>query len=287
MNGPHEPQRGSSESPEGKLARFSASRGMAAAFGAGIGIGAVALLLVVTLAAPAPQSLSVRDMEATVNRVLASQVPGPAYSQLVYDAIVPSLVLVETDRADPDARRGARRAQGIGTAVVVSQAGDVLTALHVVAGSDSIELTFADGSTSTASVVGTQPENDIAVLRPDELPELIVPATLGNPNGLRIGSEAYVVGHPYGLVGSMSSGVISGLERTFREPGGDQVFEGLIQIDAAVNPGNSGGPLLDRAGRVTGIVTALLNPTEDKSFIGIGLAVPIDVAGGAAGLPPY
>ena len=85
----------------------------------------------------------------------------------------------------------------------------------------------------------------------------------------------------------MSAGVVSGLERIVQPPDTDRVLTGLIQIDAAVNPGNSGGPLLDRDGQVVGIVTALINPTDEDVFIGIGLAVPIDVAGGAAGLPPY
>jgi S1-C subfamily serine protease len=104
---------------------------------------------------------------------------------------------------------------------------------------------------------------------------------------MRIGSDAFVVGNPFGLTGSMSAGVVSGLDRSFRAPGSGTVLHGLIQVDAAVNPGNSGGPLVDRSGAVVGIVTALINPTEDDVFIGIGLAVPIDVAGGAAGLPPY
>ena len=300
MNDQLEPPRGSSGPPTGRLARLGSSATAAVAFVAGLATAAIALVLSIALAAAAPPTLSVRDMEATVDRVLASQVPGPAWSQLVYDAIVPSLVLVETDRsgADPEreagreaqserARDSDRPTQGIGTAVVVTAAGDVLTALHVVEGSESITLTYADGSTTTATVAVAQPENDIAVLRPDFVPATVTPATLGNPGLLRVGGEAYVVGNPYGLVGSMSSGVISGLDRTFRHPQGGQLLEGLIQFDAAVNPGNSGGPLLNRAGHVTGIVTALLNPNADSSFAGIGLAVPIDVAGGAAGMPPY
>ena len=115
----------------------------------------------------------------------------------------------------------------------------------------------------------------------------LVPAVLGNPAAVRQGSEAYAMGSPFGLGGSMSVGVISGLDRSFKVPDSDLVLHGLIQIDAAVNPGNSGGPLLDREGHVIGIVTALINPTDEDVFIGIGLAVPIDVAGGAAGLPPY
>jgi S1-C subfamily serine protease len=104
---------------------------------------------------------------------------------------------------------------------------------------------------------------------------------------LQVGDEAFVVGNPFGLYGSMSAGVISGFNRTFQPPGTAQTIEGLIQVDAAVNPGNSGGPLLNRYGHVVGIVTGIINPTEDSFFIGIGFAVPIDAAAGGAGLPPY
>jgi S1-C subfamily serine protease len=96
-----------------------------------------------------------------------------------------------------------------------------------------------------------------------------------------------VVGNPFGLEGSLSAGVVSGLDRAFQMPNGGPVLHGLIQVDAAVNPGDSGGPLVDRNGRVVGIVTGLVNPTKQDVFAGIGLAVPIDVAGSAAGLPQY
>jgi len=103
---------------------------------------------------------------------------------------------------------------------------------------------------------------------------------------MHVGDEAYVVGNPFGLYGSMSTGVISGFGRSFKAPNSDQELKNLIQFDAAVNPGNSGGPLLNRSGEVIGIVAALLNPTDQDVFIGIGFAVPITTAGGAAGLPP-
>jgi S1-C subfamily serine protease len=253
-----------------------------AAFVAGIGVCSIAVLLL-GVVSPRTEPLTERDVRSAVERALASQVPGPALSALVYQAITPSLVLVRTDRFSASDDRGV----GLGSAVVVTDSGQILTAYHVVGGSDAIDVTFADGSTSTASLVFSDPDRDLAVLQAADLPDEIAPAVLGNPDSLRIGSEAFIVGHPYGLVGSLSSGVISGLDRTFRRPGTEQVLSGLIQVDAAVNPGNSGGPLLDRAGHVVGIVTALLNPTDDDVFIGIGLAVPIDVAAGAAGLPPY
>jgi S1-C subfamily serine protease len=104
---------------------------------------------------------------------------------------------------------------------------------------------------------------------------------------MRVGDEAYAVGNPFGLYGSMSAGVISGFGRSFNPPNSDQKLHDLIQIDAAVNPGNSGGPLLNRDGQVVGIVVGIVNPTEQEVFIGIGFAVPIDIAGSAAGLPQY
>jgi S1-C subfamily serine protease len=257
-------------------------------------LGGTALLAGVALVAYAAgggldgtPSLTTADIRRTVEEALASQRPDPAWSVPVYQAIAPSMVLVQVRHDSPeDAGRDSGR-PGLGSAVVVDDQGTILTAYHVIEGATAITVTFADGTRTSATVVTEQPENDIAVLQPAELPEFLVPAVLGNPRSLPIGSEAYIVGHPSGLAGSMSSGIISAFERSFRVPDTDRVLSGLIQVDAAVNPGNSGGPLLDRAGRVIGIVTALINPSGEDSFAGIGLAVPIDVAGGAAGLPPY
>lgn len=236
--------------------------------------GAIAALLAVAVYAalnPAPPPLTEVDIRRSVDRVLESQAPDPPFSIAVFDVIRPSFVLIETTRAE-DSEAGSGRGSG----VVVDMAGQILTALHVVADAESIEVVFADGTRTGATVAAQQPENDIAVLQPDRLPGVLVPATLGNPASMRVGSDAYVVGNPLGLYGSMSAGIVSGLDRSFQVPGSEQVVAGLIQIDAAVNPGSSGGPLLDRAGRVTGIVTALVNPTGDEVFIGIGFAVPID-----------
>jgi S1-C subfamily serine protease len=212
----------------------------------------------------------------------------PARSALVYDTIVPSMVVIRAlssggEGGGDDGDGGGGQLGGLGAGVIVNEDGAILTARHVIAGASEVEVTFADGTEARAQVASEDPENDIAVLMADRSPEVIVPAVLGSASALHVGDEAYAVGHPLGLTGSLSAGVISGLERSI--PLGDgQTLEGLIQFDAAVNRGNSGGPLLNRDGQVIGIVTALANPSEQGYFIGIGFAVPIGTAtGGAAG----
>ncbi|MFL5681146.1 MAG: S1C family serine protease [Chloroflexota bacterium] len=245
---------------------------------------ALAALLVYGAVHPGTPPLTDRDVDKSIAEALASVTPPPAFSQIAYRAIQPSVVLIVTKGPAPS---GAPKGDGggLGSGVVIDDAGDILTALHVVANATDVEVTFADGTTSKAQVVTKEPDNDIAVVRAVTPPKRLVPAVIGG--AARPGSEAYAVGSPFGLGGSISSGVISALDRTFKPRGRDITLKGLIQFDAAVNPGNSGGPLVDRDGNVIGIVTGLVNPTQDDVFIGIGLAVPIGVAGGAAGLPPY
>lgn len=272
--------------------------------------GTVLGIFLYTIFFPPPEPLITSDVDEIVTEALASVTPAPAYSSVVYQTILPSLVFIETrgpglfdgnvaqaargdelrpvgmrhQSQDPDGEEG-QESLGIGGGVVVNDEGAILTALHVVAGAQVIGVTFADGTETTAEIVAAEPENDIAVLQAAQLPELFVPATLGNPNAMRIGDEAYAVGNPLGLAGSITAGVISGFDRSYESPYTGERLDGLIQFDAAVNPGNSGGPLLNRAGQVVGIVTGLINPTDQQFFIGIGLAVPIDTAGGAAGAP--
>ncbi len=252
-----------------------------APFAAGV-LAALAALILYNILFPAPHPLTNNDVSTTVAQALASATPPPAFSQQVFQIIQPSLVLIETKSADAS----GNAEDSLGTGVVIDNDGDILTALHVVANSSTIQLIFADGTQSTGTVTTKQPQNDIAVVQPDHLPELLVPAVLGNPRAMRVGDEAYVVGNPYGLYSSMSAGVISGFDRSFQPVGTNIKLQGLIQIDAAVNPGNSGGPLLNRDGEVIGIIEGLVNPTDQNFFVGIGFAIPINIAAGAAGLPP-
>lgn len=197
----------------------------------------------------------------------------------IFQRILPSVVLVQVGSDGDD------ESAGLGTGVIVNADGTILTANHVVAGATDVTVTYSDGTRSAANVTGADPQMDVATLAPETLPEVLVPATLGG--GGQVGDPVVAVGNPFGLVDSTTAGVISGLDRSATAEDGVS-REGLIQFDAAVNPGNSGGPLLNGRGEVIGIVTALANPTEDRSFIGIGFAVPIEtaVAGGGGSEPP-
>lgn len=288
-DGPTPPGTGTPPPTDGAGAIRRAGIRRLAPYGIGAAV-ALAAVLVYTNLAPSRPPLTEQQVGDAIASAIASVTSPPARSQLVYQAVQPSLVLIETTGVTaPSAGTESPRVDphGLGSGVVVNLDGDILTSLHVVEGATSIQLTFADGSKSPAEIVVTQPENDIAVVRALQPPATLFPATLGNPGAVRQGSEAYALGSPFGLYGSVSAGVISGLDRTFTVPRTGRTLTGLFQIDAAVNPGNSGGALVDRDGRLIGIVTALVNPTDDEVFIGIGLAVPIDVAGGAAGLVPY
>jgi len=264
------------QQPRG-LQKIRAGIRRAAPFASGV-LAALAALLLFSVLFPGQHIMTQNEVNNTVAQALASATPRPAFSEYVYTVIQPSLILIETHGTDEN---------GLGSGVIIDDAGDILTSLHVVADASDIQVTFADGTKSGAKMTASVAEKDIAVLSPDHLPAQIVPAVLGNPNSMRVGDEAFVIGNPFGLYGSMSAGVISGFDRSFQPSSNKQLLRGLIQIDAAVNPGNSGGPLLNRDGEVIGIITGIVNPTDQNVFIGIGFAEPITVAGGVFGSPPY
>jgi S1-C subfamily serine protease len=156
-----------------------------------------------------------------------------------------------------------------------------------VSGAKRVKVTFSDGLESDAMVLSSQPENDLAVLRAKRIPDDLAAATLRSTTDLAPGDEVIAVGFPFGIGPSASAGIVSGLKREFRSPEGQQMLTNLIQFDAAANPGNSGGPLVTMDGEVVGIVTAILNPSHQRVFIGIGFAVPIENAAAAVGMPPF
>ena len=279
-------------------------------------IAVLALLLAFSLALslrPGQRRLTQEDINAAVLKTMETQVMPSEYAR-AYDKISPSVVRVisyvkksRLKKDDPiknaklaprpkslGPAAGAEGApededveQGVGTGVVIIDKGVILTNLHVVSGADRIKVIFSDGLESSASISGVQPENDLAVLQAKTIPDDMIAATMRSTSDLAPGDKVLAVGYPFGIGPSASGGIISGLNRVFRSPEGKQEMKNLIQFDAAANPGNSGGPLVTMEGEVVGIVTAILNPTSARTFLGIGFAVPIENAAAAAGLPPF
>ncbi len=251
-----------------------------------------ALLLMLALLGlrPGARAITQDDIDAAVRQSLEKE-PLPSAAAKAYEAILPSVVRVVglLDEDDEGADKPEQRAmdRSLGTGVVIIDNGTILTNLHVVSGAKRILVRFANGFESEAALVGAQPENDLAVLRAESLPDDLEAATMRSTNDLRPGDHVIAVGHPFGIGPSVSFGVVSGLKREFRSPRGKKTLTNLIQFDAAANPGNSGGPLVTMDGQVVGIVTAILNPSEQRTFIGIGFAVPIENAAAAAGMPPF
>lgn len=271
---------------------------------AGGALAATIAVLVYAAVSPAPPRITQGDINAAVLYTIDALPPEPSISSVAYQIIGPSVVRAgrhairgddggvqqaENEERDlhqePDEEFGEEL--GVGTGVVIEDTGIILTALHVVAGAERIVVTFADGFRTDGEIISAQPDNDLAVLQVSVIPEGLPPATLTTTRGLRPGDDVVVVGTPFGIGNSVSAGVISGLERNYFSPDGDAMLTGLIQFDAAANPGNSGGPLVNTNGEVLGIVTSIFNPTEDGVFIGIGFAVPIETAARGAGQNPF
>ena len=241
--------------------------------------GAVALLALLSLAthfkaAPVAQAVAPKTIEQ----------PLPPPAAKAYDAVKGAIVRVRAT-ADPlEADEYLQRS--VGSGVVVVNRGTILTSLHVVEGAGRVRVLFADGLESDAKIVGRHPQNDLAVLQADTVPDDLAAAVMRPRADLNPGDTVVAVGFPFGIGPSVSAGVVSGLKREYRSPGGEAPLSNLIQFDAAVNPGSSGGPLLNAAGEVVGIVTAMLDP-GGGGFAGIGFAVPIETASAAAGTPPF
>jgi S1-C subfamily serine protease len=193
----------------------------------------------------------------------------------LYAAVRPAIV--EIDVSGQGGRRRFQQIQGTGSGVVLDLSGHILTNAHVVNGAQTITVTFADDSTASATVVGADTADDLAVIATNARQSELHPVTLGDSAGLRVGDPVAAVGNPFGLNGSLSTGVISGLDRTLGASSGQPDQQGLLQIDAAVNEGSSGGGLFDTRGQLIGITSALQNP-DATTFAGVAYAVPINIA---------
>jgi len=226
-----------------------------------------------------------KDIDAAVLHTLATQ-DLPSRTAKAAGLIWPSVVRVRAFGTDPKNPKAGEKELGVGSGVVIVEDGTILTNFHVISTAQRLEVTFFDGMESAAFVISTMPENDLAVIKPQKIPDDLQPATMGSSSNLLPGDEVVAVGFPFGIGPSVSAGVVSGLNRSFK-PEGQMAMKGLIQFDAAANPGNSGGPLVNLSGEVVGIVTAILNPTSARTFIGIGFAATMESAGSAVGIPPF
>ena len=252
---------------------------------------ALAIMLAITSLQPRQRVITQAQIDAAVRHSLEKD-PLPSRAMQAYQKVAGSVVRVvglmdEKDDAKDQQPDKLAMERSLGTGVVIKDDGTILTNLHVVWGAKKVRVTFANGHESEARMVGAQPENDLAVLKANSLPDDLEAATMRSTADRSPGDEVIAVGHPFGIGPSVSAGVVSGLGREFRSPEGKNALTNLIQFDAAANPGNSGGPLVTTDGFVVGIVTAILNPNEQRTFVGIGFAVPIESAAGAAGMAPF
>jgi 2-alkenal reductase len=194
----------------------------------------------------------------------------------VFEVAAPSVVFIFAERPggiDPRAGPTGPSA-GSGSGFVWDAAGHVVTNDHVVAGASRVGVRLASGEAVAATVVGTAPDYDLAVLRVDDAATPLRPLALGTSADLEVGQAAFAIGSPFGLRQTLTAGVVSALNRSLPTAGGRELA-GVIQTDAAINPGNSGGPLLDSAGRLIGVNTAILSGSG--AFAGVGFAVPVDL----------
>jgi S1-C subfamily serine protease len=277
--------------PRRRLRAFLARHDRIVTFAAGVAAATLVVLAVAWLR-NAPQQLTQEDFDEAVKESLKT-LTLPSQAARAYEVIQPSVVRVRglsTEQDSGNAQSGNEDEdddESVGSGVVIVDKGIILTNLHVVAGAKRVRVVFFDGFEADAEVIGMQPENDLAVLKAKAVPDDLVAATLRSTSDLVPGDQVIAVGFPFGIGPSTSAGVVSGLNREYQSPEGKRLLTNLIQFDAAANPGNSGGPLVTAEGEVVGIVTGILNPSSQRTFIGIGFAVPIENAASAFGIPPF
>jgi S1-C subfamily serine protease len=193
----------------------------------------------------------------------------------VYARVSPAVVYITSRIVVQDFFWGAQQQEGTGSGFVIDQEGHIVTNNHVVENAEQVVVTLSDDTSVDATIVGTDPGNDVAVLKIDVAPDKLHPVELGTSADLRVGQRAIAIGNPFGLDRTLTTGVISSLGRPLDEGQGQATIYNVIQTDAAINPGNSGGPLLDSKGRVIGINTAIYSVSGGS--VGVGFAVPVDM----------
>src|SRR2546422_2747238 len=234
----------------------------ALAIAGGAGSGAVAATLVDHNAPAAAAATPANPTSSTATSTQAATT-----AQSIYQQVSPGVVTIT---ATVSGGRGS--GQAIGSGIVLDTNGNILTNAHVIAGARQIQVTFSDGRTVNATLVGSNTSADLAVIRVSVAASSLHPVTLGNSDSVRVGDAVYAIGSPFGLSGSLSQGIVSNLKQSGATSVGN--LSGLIQTDAAINPGNSGGPLVNAQGEVIGINTSIESPVDGN--VGVGFAIPIN-----------
>jgi S1-C subfamily serine protease len=202
----------------------------------------------------------IQDLQNQLEILYVTNQTGSISWPTIYDQLKSSVVLIQTDL-------------GLGSGFVYDLEGHIVTNYHVIDGANMIQVTFLDGNITSADVIGMDPYSDLAVIKADSDSTELIPVVLGSSSELKVGEPIAAMGNPFGLSDTLTIGVVSSLQRTLDVAGGYLIID-VIQIDAAVNPGNSGGPLVNSKGQVVGVNTAIESDTG--SFTGIGFAVPSD-----------
>jgi S1-C subfamily serine protease len=193
----------------------------------------------------------------------------------VYEKVADGVVNITSTAVQMDFFFNAFPTQGSGSGSIIDTKGNILTNYHVVENAQTLEVTLADESKWPAKLVGSDPDNDLAVIKIDAPKEKLKVIPMGDSKGLRIGQKVLAIGNPFGLQRTLTTGIISSLGRTIRSEAGS-LMEDIIQTDAAINPGNSGGPLLNSEGEIIGINSAIISPSGGS--VGIGFAIPVNIA---------
>jgi S1-C subfamily serine protease len=240
------------------------------------------------VATASPQSQPILQTAADSATAGATQAPGapipgagiPALADIVEDVSrsVVAISVAQTQTSQTPFGERQFRSEAEGTGIIVDTAGHILTNYHVIEDAEEVAITLWDGTVVRAQVLGTDPANDLAVLQASIQPQRLVPARFGDSDFVRAGEDVFAIGNPFSFDFTVTRGIVSGTGRESSQNSSGRSIRGVIQIDAAVNPGNSGGPLFNSAGEVIGINTAIHNPTQQRVFVGVGLAIPINTA---------
>jgi S1-C subfamily serine protease len=236
----------------------------ALAIAGGAGSGAVAA----TIVDHNTQASTAAATTANSTSSTATSTQASTTAQSIYQQVSPGVVTITATVSSGPRGSG----QAVGSGIVLDTNGNILTNAHVIAGARQIQVTFSNGQTANATLVGSNTSADLAVIRVSVAASSLQPVTLGNSDSVRVGDAVYAIGSPFGLSGSLSQGIVSNLKQSGATSVGN--LSGLIQTDAAINPGNSGGPLVNAQGEVIGINTSIESPVDGN--VGVGFAIPMN-----------